>query len=255
MRIVLIIPTYNEAENIETFIKKSLDVVRNKKDQYKLLVVDDNSPDGTAEIVKRMAAKRKEIILYTRRKKEGLGKAMIAGYKYALKNLKPDVVISTEADFAYEPKHVPYAVSKIKEGYDVVVASRHVGSGNTTGWTLNRKLNHWVANKFFANWIAGVSEVSDHNGAFRAIRVKGVLDRINLSKIAVTGFGFFNYFLYVLSKVTDNFYEFPVNYHFRKKGESKVSFNPKYFATYLHDIIEYIKLCLLIRFEKLGIVK
>ena len=252
MRITVIIPTYNEKENIGELIEKTFKVVKGKSDEYTILVVDDNSPDGTGLIVKKFQSRYKNLILL-QQKKEGVGKAMTKAYLYTLKNLRPDVVVSTEADFAYDPKYILDALGKVKEGTDVVVGSRHVGIGKTEGWTKSRKLNHWVANKFFATWIAGVSEVYDHNGAFRAIRVKGVLDKINFRKIRTSGFGFFNYFLFKLTQITNKFYELPIVYRFRTKGESKISFNPKYFFTYLHDVFEYIYLSFKIRLEKVNI--
>lgn len=253
MRVIVIIPTYNEKENIKRMLDIMVRIIsKQKEDKYFILVVDDNSPDGTGKIVKSFGKKNKEVVLLSGKKK-GLGAAMIKAYKYAMKNLGGEVVISNEADFAFDPKHIPFMVKKIKEGWDVVIGSRHVGAGKTQGWTLGRKINHFVANKFFATYLAGVVEVSDHNGAFRAIKVKGVLDKIDLGKLEVSGFGFFNYSLFKLTQVTDRFYEFPVTYKFRTKGESKVSFNPKYFTTYLHDVFEYIKLSFKIRVEKTKI--
>lgn len=227
-------------------------ISKQKKDKYVVLVVDDNSPDGTGKLVQQY--KSKKIILLSGRKK-GLGRAMIRGYKYSIKELKADVVVSNEADFAFDPKLIPLMVRKIRAGYDVVIGSRHVGDGGTEGWTFNRKINHWIANKFFATWVAGVSNVYDHNGAFRAIRVASVLDKVNFNELKINGFGFFNYLLFRLTLITDKFYEFPVTYRFRQRGESKVSFNPRYFRTYLRDVIEYIKLSLRIRLEKLGIME
>lgn len=252
MRITVIIPTYNERENIKEIVTKTFKAVKETGDNYNVLVVDDNSPDGTGLLVKKLQSKYNNLNLLSG-KKVGVGKAMIKGYEYALKNLNPDVVVSTEADFAYDPQYIPEAVSKVKEGFDVVVGSRHVGVGKTEGWTLSRKLNHWVANKFFATWVAGVKEVYDHNGAFRAIRVKGVLDKVDLKKIKISGFGFFSYFLFKLTEITDKLYELPIIYRFRTKGESKVSFNPKYFMTYLHDVFEYMILSFKIRQEKTNI--
>src|SRR3989304_8860772 len=218
MQICVIIPTYNEKENIGKFIEKTFYAVKGKVDNYQILVVDDNSPDQTGKIVRGLALSNKKLHLLSGDKK-GVGKAMIRGYKYALKKLKPDIIVSTEADFAYDPEYIPHAVDKIKGGYDVVVGSRHVGIGKTEGWTLERKLNHWVANKFFASWVAGVTEIYDHNGAFRAIRVKGVLDKINFNNIKIAGFGFFSYFLFKLTQITNRFYEMPIIYRFRTKGE------------------------------------
>lgn len=249
MKVVIIIPTYNEKENISPLLEEVIRVTSNKKDEYKILVVDDNSPDKTGLIVKDFSKKHKSVILLSGPKK-GLGNAMIRAYGYCLKNLNPDVVVSTEADFAYEPRYIPFMVEKIKEGWDVVIGSRHVGIGKTEGWTVSRRLNHFIANKLFAYFIAGVKEAHDHNGALRAIRVKGVLEKIRFDSFPVTGFGFFNYSLFKLTRVTKKIFEFPVIYRFRKRGESKVSFNPKYLSTYLHDVFEYINLAFKIRFEK-----
>src|SRR3990167_4811845 len=245
--VINLIPTYNEKDNITKMLINLVRIAsKDKKHRHLILVVDDNSPDGTGKIVKRLQKMHKIIHLMTGEKK-GLGAAMIRGLKHSLHKLKADIIIPNEADFAFDPAYIPYMISKIDSGYDVVIASRHVGDGKTEGWTINRRLNHWVANKFFATWVAGVREVYDHNGAFRAIRVKKVLDKVNFGKIKVTGFGFFSYFLFKLTQITDKFHELPVIYRFRKKGESKVSFNPKYFGTYLHDVFEYIILSFKIR--------
>ena len=254
MRIVLIVPTYNERENIGPFLDRLLVLTKKEKDEYKILVVDDNSPDGTGEIVKNYSKNQKNIVLLSGSRK-GLGVAMLRAYRFSIKKLKPDVLVSTEADFAYEPRHIPFMVEKIKEGADVVIGSRHVGRGKAEGWTLSRRLNHWFANKFFATWVAGVKEVYDHNGALRAIRVKGVLDKLNLNSLKVSGFGFFNYSLFKLTLITKKFYEFPVTYKFRSRGESKVSFNPKYISFYLHDVFEYIGFAFKIRMEKFTMNK
>ena len=254
-KVVIVIPTYNEKENIGRMLDVMISIVgRQREDTYFFLVVDDSSPDGTGKIVKNFAKKNKNVLLLSG-KKRGLGVAMIRGYKYAIKTLKADVVISNEADFAFDPKHIPFMLKKIKEGYDVVVGSRHVGRGKAEGWTLSRRFNHWFANKFFATWVAGVREVYDHNGALRAIRVKDVLDRLNLGSLKVSGFGFFNYSLFKLTLITKKFYEFPVTYKFRSRGESKVSFNPKYISSYIHDVFEYIGLAFKIRMEKFTMNK
>ena len=253
-RVVHLIPTYNECENISQMLSVlSKIAAKDPKHKHFILVVDDNSPDGTASIVRQFQKSNPSIHLIGGKKK-GLGVAMIRGLKYAVGHLDADIIIPNEADFGFDPKHVPYMLKKIDQGYDVVVASRHVGRGKTTGWTLNRRLNHWVANKLFATWVAGVKEVHDHNGAFRAIRVRGVLDKIDLDKLGTVGFGFFNYFLFKLTQVTNKFHEFPITYKFRVAGESKVSFNPKYFSTYLKDILEYVKLSYKIRLEKHNLI-
>lgn len=252
MLVVHIIPTYNEKENIGLFLTALLKIRhRDKKRKHLILVMDDNSPDGTRAIVAEFVKNNRGVIYLLTGRKQGLGRAMIRGLTYAINQLEADVVIPNEADFAFDPKYILPALKKVDEGYDVVVGSRHVGMGSTQGWTLNRKINHWVANTFFATWVAGIREVYDHNGAFRAVRVKGVMDRLNMSNYP-TGFGFFCYWLYQLTKVTEKICELPVTYQFRTRGESKISFNPKYFFNYLRDVAEYIRMCFQIRRERIS---
>ncbi len=250
MKIVNIIPTYNEKENIEKMLNTLADIAKeNPQYEFMTLVVDDNSPDGTAEIVKKFMKKDPSVKLIEG-PKIGLGEALIRGYQYAIKKMKADVVIPNDCDFSFDPYKILELLKKIEEGYDVVVGSRHVGGGGTAGWSFFRKLNHWVANELFAWYVAGIKEVHDHNGNFKAIRVKGVLDKVPLEKLKVKGFGFQCYILYELSKVTKKFAEIPVIFKFRTAGETKVSFNPKYFKYYLRDTLEYIRLSFMVRLDR-----
>jgi dolichol-phosphate mannosyltransferase len=250
MRVVNIIPTYNEKENIGKMLETLERIARkNPKYEFLHLVVDDNSPDGTAKIVKEKMRKNKNIKILEG-KRVGLGEALIRGYKYAEDKLKADVIVPNDCDFSFAPEKIIDLLAKIDEGYDVVVASRHVGGGGTEGWSLFRKLNHFVANELFAWYIAGIRQVHDHNGNFKAIRVKGVLDKIPISKLRVKGFGFQCYIIYQLSKVTNKFYEIPVIFKFRTAGETKVSFNKRYLKTYIRDTLEYMWLCINVRLEK-----
>jgi len=249
MKVVHIIPTYNEAENIGLFIA-ALKKVSRKYPQHKftILVVDDNSPDGTGEIVRNLAKKDYSIDLLSG-PKEGLGKAMIRGLKYAVKTLHADVVIPNEADFAFDTKYIAPALKMIESGFDVVVGSRHVGDGRIEGWTLIRRFNHWIANTVFAVWVAGDQKVTDHNGAFRVVRVKNVQEKIDFKDFP-SGFSFFHYWLYKLTEITPNVVEIPITYKFRTRGQSKVSFNPKYFRIYVRDAWEYIIISFKIRAER-----
>lgn len=232
---------------------KALRAVAKKNPKYKFLtlVVDDKSPDGTGKIVLDYMKKDKSVYLLTGDKK-GLGEAMIRGLRYALNKLKADIIIPNEADFAFDPHYITPALAKIEKGFDVVVGSRHVENGRTRGWTLIRKINHWIANTLFATWVAGVTEVRDHNGEFRVIKVKGILDTMDFANFP-RGFGFFSYWLFKITQQTKKIYELPITYQFRLKGESKVSFNPKYFNIYLHDVFEYIILSFKIRLERHNI--
>lgn len=253
MKVVNIIPTYNEAKTIGAMLEALLKIAKeNPQYQFIHLVADDTSPDGTAEIVKKYIKNHKSIQLITGPKK-GLGEALLRSYRYAVEKLGADVIIPNDSDRSFSPDYIPELLKKIDEGYNVVVGSRHVGTGGTEGWSLFRKLNHWVANILFATYVAGIKEVKDHNGNFKAIRVKGVLDQVDfdklMKKIRIRGFVIQAYILYELSKYTKKFAEVPVVFKFDPKAESKVS-NPKYFKIYLRDTLEYMKLCVLMRLER-----
>lgn len=252
MRVVNIIPTYNEKENIGLMLDILEKVARqNPRYEFAHLVADDNSPDGTAEIVKKYMKKHKNVRLITG-PKMGLGHALLRSYRYAVDKMGAEVIVPNDADLSFDPKRIPDLLKKIDEGHDVVVASRHVGGGGTKGWSTFRKLNHWVANILFATYVAGIREVKDHNGNFKAIRVKGVLDQVPLDKlldkIKIRGFVIQTYILYELSKHTKKFVEVPVVFKFRTRGEAKIG--KKYFKSYLRDVLEYMKLCVLMRLER-----
>jgi len=245
MKVVNIIPTYNERENIGKMLDTLVKIAeKNPKYEFATLVVDDNSPDGTGEIVKDYMKKHRNIKLITGPKK-GLGHALLRGYKYAMEKMGADVIIPNDADFQWDPQRIPALLAKIDKGYDVVVASRHIKGGEIEEWSLFRKLNHWLANDFFAGLVAGVKEVKDHTGCFKAIRIKN-LRKVPLDKIKITGFGFQNYILYELSKTGARFAEVPVEFRERKAGKSKIGFN-RYF---IHDTLEWIKSCLIIRLDR-----
>lgn len=123
-RVVIILPTYNEAENIRPAladIKKSTRYLI-KRYQIHILVVDDRSPDGTGAIVKALGKEDKRILLLSG-PKQGLGRAVVRGLRYAMGKLKADIVITDEADLAYDAKHIPYALRKLAGGFDLAVAS------------------------------------------------------------------------------------------------------------------------------------
>lgn len=253
MKIVNIIPTYNEKKTIGPMLDTLIRIAKeNPQYQFVHLVADDNSPDGTAEVVKKYIKNHKSIQLITGPKK-GLGEALLRSYRYAVQNLGADVIIPNDADQSFSPEYIPELLKKIAEGYDVVVASRHVGKGGIEGWSLFRKLNHWVSNILFATYVAGIKEVKDHNGNFKAIRVKRVLDQVDfdklIKKLKIRGFVIQTYILYELSKFTKKFVEVPVVFRFRAGVESKIS-SKKYLKTYLRDVVEYMKLCLFIRLER-----
>lgn len=246
--LVYIYPTYNERENIIKTLKET-NKASNHIKNYKtlILVVDDNSPDGTANLVKKFQKTNPHVRLLSG-KRNGLGSAMIRGIKFAINSLKADLVVLNEADMSYLPSDSVDMVKLVQKKWDVVAATRILKKDNQ--WPIDRKIIHKISNVVFAEMIAGVKEVSDHNCAFRAIRVKGILDQIDFNDFP-TGFSFFNYLIYKLSNQTEMITNFPVIYYPRTLGESKISFKPKHLKNLIKNFYEYFKICFKIRFEKM----
>src|SRR5688572_9787563 len=141
-KLVYIIPTYNEKENIVKMLQTVTKVIKSLKNyDSKILVVDDNTPDGTGDIVKKVI-KTNKLVKITSGKKNGLGSAMIRGYKFAIKKLKADIVITNEADFSYSPNESSLMIKNIEKGADAVFGSRKLT--NLTKWSLGRKVIHWT---------------------------------------------------------------------------------------------------------------
>ncbi len=250
-RVVYIIPTYNESENIKDMLAL-VDSIFKKltKYEYKILVVDDTSPDGTGDIVKKISSKNRKIILLSG-KKEGLGAAVIRGLVYAQKKLSADYVVTNEADFSYSPKEIPKILKKLDSGWDVVAGSRRIT--NLSSWPKYRLLIHFLANDLFAKIVAGVTLVEDHNSAYKALNVNNVVKKLDFSRFP-KGFSFFNYLIYASSELTDKIYEFKTDFKPRTKGTSKISLNPKYIKHFARDSVEYMTSCIRIRLEKLNLL-
>lgn len=243
-RVVNMLATYNEKENVGPMIE-TLEKIAQKCPNYEFitLVVDSHSPDGTGEIVKELAKTKKN--LYLLETPRGLGISLIHGYRYAMEKLKADIVIPNDCDFQWDPNLIPKMLEKIEEGYDVVVPSRHVKGGKDY-FTGFRKLTHFISNNLLNYWWAGIREVKDLAGNFKAIRVKNVLDKVNLDKINVRGFVIQSTMIYELSKTGAKFIEIPAVFGERRAGESKVGFSWQF----VKDIIETFKNSTRIRFER-----
>ncbi len=244
IKVVNMLATYNEKENVGPMIE-TLEKIAEKCPDYEFitLVVDSHSPDGTGEIVKEIAQKKKNV--YLLETPRGLGISLIRGFRYAINELKADIVIPNDCDFQWDPNLIPRMLGKIKEGYDVVVPSRHV-QGGKDNFTLFRKLTHFVSNNLLNYYWAGIREVKDLAGNFKAIRVKNILDKVNLDKLNVRGFVIQSTMIYELSKTGAKFIEIPAIFGERRAGESKVGFSWQF----VKDIIETLKNSTRIRFER-----
>ena len=214
---LVIIPTYNENDNIESIIKEVL----NQGKEFEVLIVDDNSPDGTGDTVKKIQKNKKNRIhLIQRDKKSGLGSAYITGFKWALEN-NYDFIFEMDADFSHNPSNL-ITLREIlkKEKMDLVIGSRYKNGVNVINWPMSRLILSYCAN-IFAKKVTGVP-LSDLTSGFKGIR-RNVLEKLDFKKIDAEGYGF---------QIEIHFYsywkgfkikEIPIVFIERRSGNSKMS--------------------------------
>lgn len=211
---LIIIPTYNEAENIGLLIP----AIKNVVPDAHLLVVDDNSPDNTSGRVKELAASLNGIFVLDRSKKEGLGKAYVAGFRWALER-SYRYIFEMDADFSHDPKYLPDFLEAIK-GSDLVIGSRYKSGVNVVNWSMSRLLLSYFAN-MYARFVTGIP-VHDCTGGFKCFR-RTVIEALDLESIASSGYSFqieVNYFSW---KKGFRIAEIPIVFTDRKRGTSKMS--------------------------------
>lgn len=181
MQGMVVVPTYNEKDNIERLAKEILFL---KKDLH-LLIVDDNSPDGTGEIADRLAKEFPQVHVIHRSGKLGLGSAYRTGFRYALDKGAP-LIFEMDADFSHDPKYLPDFLEKIKE-YDVVVGSRYLNGVSVVNWPIRRLMLSYGAN-VYTRLVTGL-RLSDCTSGFKCFR-KEALEAINLDNIKSDGYSF-----------------------------------------------------------------
>jgi dolichol-phosphate mannosyltransferase len=213
-KILVIIPTYNELENISRLIP----IVLSQDSRVNILVVDDNSPDGTWNFVEEESKKNNRIHLLKRKSKMGLGTAYIAGFKYALEN-NYDFVFEMDADFSHDPKEIPNFLKEIKNN-DLVLGSRYIHGVNVVNWPMRRLLLSSFAN-IYTRIITGMP-VKDATGGFKCFRID-VLKAINLEKIKSNGYAFQIEMTFKAWKKGFKIKEMSIVFVDRMKGQSKMS--------------------------------
>lgn len=213
--IYVIIPTYNEKDNIQELIKE---VSKQPIENLRILVVDDNSPDGTAEIVEEMK-ENYPVELIKRPCRLGLGSAYVIGFKYALsKGAK--MLMEMDADFSHHPYKIPELIEEVKKGADMCLGSRRVEGGGVIGWGFRRKFMSKMAMDF-SRWFLGL-KTRDVTSGFRCYH-KRVFEKIDLKKIKSNGYAFQEEMIYLLEKNNFKIKEIPINFVDRQKGHSKLS--------------------------------
>ncbi|MBN1351468.1 polyprenol monophosphomannose synthase [candidate division KSB1 bacterium] len=215
MKTIIVIPTYNEAENIERLLGTIFDLEINS---LSVLVIDDNSPDGTAAIVKRLLQSNPRIHLLERESKLGLGTAYCKGFKYALQN-GYNYIMEMDADFSHDPKEIKNFLEQIKD-YDLVIGSRYVVGVNVINWPLSRLLLSYFAN-FYTRMITRLP-VKDSTGGYKCFR-REALESIDLEKIHSDGYAFQIEINYKIWKNGFRIKEIPIIFADRVAGISKMS--------------------------------
>ena len=212
MKCLVIIPTYNERENIELMISEVL----KQNEILDILIVDDNSPDGTSEVVEKLISNR--IHQIKRPCKLGLGSAYVTGFKYAIEK-GYDYIIQMDADFSHDPAEIPNLLKEIEQN-DLVIGSRYVVGINVVNWPLSRLILSYFASKYvlFITWMP----IKDPTGGFKCIR-SSALKSIDLDQILSDGYSFqieINYRIW-LKKLKIK--EIPIVFTDRRSGQSKMS--------------------------------
>lgn len=213
---LVIIPTYNEQANIADMVHAVLRL----PEQFHLLIIDDNSPDGTAAVVESMIDQyRGRLILQQRAGKLGLGTAYISGFKWGLAQ-GYDHIIEMDADFSHKPEDLPRLLAACKNGADVVIGSRYVKGGNVEDWPLNRILLSKWASKYvrLITWIP----VKDTTAGFVCYK-RSVLERIDLDRIKFIGYAFQIELKYAAWRCGFKLMEIPIVFKDRERGTSKMS--------------------------------
>jgi dolichol-phosphate mannosyltransferase len=216
LQVTVIIPTYNERENIESLVTQLLALPT----AVNVTIVDDNSPDGTGAIADRLAAENDgRVSVIHRAGKLGLGTAYLAGFRQALAD-GTDLICTMDADFSHNPRYIPAMVDKISEGYDLVIGSRYVRGGGTSGCTTDRKLLSWGANAFARTMLS--LHAHDTTAGFRCYR-RDVLAGMDLDEIKASGYSFLIEMLYRVRRCGWRVGEVPIIFENRRLGTSKIS--------------------------------
>ena len=215
MRVAVVLPTYNESENIARLLTQLRTVVPDGR----LYVVDDNSPDGTGDIAERCAAELGGIEVIHRPGKQGLGSAYRQGFAYVIAQ-GADVIVSMDVDFSHDPLTIPAMLAAIDDGSDAVIGSRYVNGGGTKNWPLHRRLlSRW--GNLYTGAVLGV-KVRDCTSGFRAYRASA-LAAIAPETTKAEGYAFLSELVVRLSRRGSKISEVPILFIDRENGTSKMS--------------------------------
>jgi dolichol-phosphate mannosyltransferase len=247
VKVVVVIPTYNERENTERMIEALASEFRKiKNHEMHLLYVDDTSPDKTYEVVQEKMKKYDWLHLLLNKEKRGLGVAYSKGFKYAMDELGADYVMEFDADFQHRPDEMKRLIDKIDEGFEYIIGSRYIPGGSIPKeWGFKRKFLSVVGNLVARAGLL-MPRLHDLTTGFKLTKVKGVLDKIDLDNLYSNSFA---YKVHILGEAIINgakWVEVPINFMARTEGESKLIKN---------EMIETLKVIFLVQIHNPKILK
>ena len=234
MKTFVMIPTYNEKENIKALIDKILSL---KIKNLHIVVADDNSPDGTWKIVQEISKNKKNVHLLLRKTDKGRGLAGKDGFIYCLKN-KADIVIEMDADMSHDPKYIPLMLKELKKA-DLILVSRRVKGSREVGRGAVRQLITYLAN-LYIRLLLGL-KVKDCNSGYRCFKRK-VLEKINLSKIEAKGPSIVQEVLFKTHLNRFKIKEIPITFVDREKGQSKLGIKQLASGYFMVSRLKFLKL-------------
>lgn len=244
MRMVVIIPTYNEAEVIGSLIDNLQRELREiSRHEFKILVVDANSPDGTADIVRGLKSQYGNIDLLAEPERRGLGYAYLAGMKHALNKMNADAIIEFDGDFQHDPADIKRLVAEFDNGYDYVIGSRYVEGGEIPNeWSMRQKFLSKYGSWFIRKTLN--LPTYDNTSGFKLSRVSGFMENLPLDedKILSRYHAYKIHFLHEMLKMGAKTMEVPIKFFERAGGSSK--------STYL-DIFESLKVVFVLKLRDL----
>jgi dolichol-phosphate mannosyltransferase len=214
----LILPTYNEAENLERIVRAALPRLTEAAPEHRILVVDDGSPDGTGQIADRLAAELPAVEVLHRTAKEGLGRAYLAGFQHAMAG-GADLLLEMDADFSHDPADLPHLI-RAAEDADLVIGSRYVPGGGVRNWPLYRRALS-RGGSVYARTILGVP-VNDLTGGFKCFH-RRTLEGIDYLNTHADGYGFQIELTYRAFKEGFRVKEVPIVFRERERGKSKMT--------------------------------
>jgi dolichol-phosphate mannosyltransferase len=215
-RVYVVLPTYSERENICELIP----IILKKGPNIKVLVVDDNSPDGTGQAVAEMARTSERVSLLSRSGKFGLGTAYVDGFKWVLKHSDADYIMEMDADFSHNPDRIPDFVARVDEGYDVVIGSRYLKGVSVVNWPIRRLILSYAASRY-ARWATGIP-LKDQTTGYKCFR-RRVLEALDLDGICSDGYAFQIELNYRAMEQGFELAEIPIIFEDRQNGYSKMN--------------------------------